>query len=87
MIAAASGAVTAEVNPAAELPDASIMNNFGQTTLAVQGQPLWATLPTSVMITCGDAPGSEYDLRVHVSDPDTPVEELVITAQAVGAFR
>ena len=76
--------VRAEVNPAAELPDASIMNNFGQTTLAVQGQPLWATLPSSVTMTCGDAPGSEYDLRVHVSDPDTPVEELVISAEAIG---
>jgi len=76
--------VRAEVNPAAELPDRTIMNNFGQTTLAVQGQPLWATLPASVTMTCGDAPGSEYDLRVHVSDPDTPVEELVITAEAIG---
>jgi hypothetical protein len=76
--------VRAEVNPAAELPDRTIMNNFGEATLAVLGQPLWATLPSSITLSCGDAPGSEYDLGVHVSDPDTPSEGLKVTAKAIG---
>jgi hypothetical protein len=76
--------VRAEVNPAAELPDRTIMNNFGEATLAVQGQPLWATLPSTISISCGDAPGREYDLLVHVSDPDTHPDDLIVTAEAVG---
>jgi hypothetical protein len=76
--------VRAEVNPAAELPDRTIMNNFGETTLSVQGQPLWATLPSSISISCGDAPGRDYDLLVHVADPDTPPDGLIVTAEAVG---
>ncbi len=76
--------VRAEVNPASELPERTIANNFGETTLAVQGQPRWATLPTSVDLWCGDSPATQYDLLVHVSDPDTPPEDLVITAEATG---
>jgi hypothetical protein len=78
--------VRAEVNPAGELPERTISNNLGQTTLAVQGQPRWATLPASVSLWCGDGPATEYDLLVHVSDPDTPPEDLVISAVAAGAL-
>ena len=76
--------VRAEVNPAGELPDRTIMNNFGEATLAVQGPPRWETLPTSISMDCGDAPGGHYDLKVHVSDPDTPPDGLTITAEAIG---
>lgn len=76
--------VRAEVNPAGELPDATIMNNFGQATMAVQGPPSWVTLPPSVTMLCTEGPGSGYDLRVHLADSDTPVEDLVITARPIG---
>ena len=76
--------VRAEVNPAAELPDASIMNNFGGATLVVLGPPRWDTLPDRVSLTCDDGPGAIYDLLVHVSDPDTSREDLTVTAEAVG---
>jgi hypothetical protein len=76
--------VNAEVNPAAELPERTISNNIGGATMAVQGQPHWATLPASVDLWCGDGPATDYDLLVHVSDPDTPPEDLVITAEAAG---
>jgi hypothetical protein len=76
--------VRAEVNPADELPDRTVANNIDEALLAVQGQPRWETLPSSISLSCGDAPGTSYDLLVHVSDPDTPREDLAVTAQAVG---
>ncbi len=76
--------VRAEVNPSLELPDRTISNNIGESTIAVQGQPRWVTLPSAVSLWCGDAPAAEYDLLVHVSDPDTPPEGLTVTAEAAG---
>lgn len=76
--------VRAEVNAAGELPDASIMNNFGETTLTVLGPPRWDTLPSSISLTCNDGPGVSYDLLVHVSDPDTSRDDLTVEAVAAG---
>jgi hypothetical protein len=76
--------VRAEVNPAGELEDASIMNNFAESFLRVQGPPRWVTLPDQITMHCEEYPGLTYDLQVHVTDPDTSPEALSFTAEAIG---
>lgn len=76
--------VHVDVNPAGEMEERTISNNMAEATMSVLGPPRWDTLPASVTVVCGDSPAGTYDLAVHISDPDTPLGDLAITARSRG---
>jgi len=76
--------VHVDVNPAGEVDERTISNNMAEATMSVLGPPRWDTLPASITVACGSSPAGTYDLAVHISDPDTPLEDLTITARSRG---
>lgn len=76
--------VRVEVDPDGGHPNTDPTNDVATAVLVVPGPPEWTSLPGTFHIVCGDAPGGSIPLLDHLTDPDTPLDELEITAEVVG---
>ncbi len=77
--------IRVEVDPEGDHPNAKPANDVLETEILVRGPPEWRDLPEELTLDCGAAPGEYVDLLAHLVDPDTPLDELQLTVETVGA--
>jgi hypothetical protein len=72
------------VNPDGKFPDADPANSAREVALGVRGAPSWAGLPDPLAVDVRASTVGSVDLAPFLTDPDTPLGDLRVTASATG---